>query len=120
MSAADFLQHHVKSGAYCEPCDPDFMPVIHMPAQSLICMDGFKVSVQASSTHYCTPRNNNGPYTCFELGYPNQPDDLITEYAEDTDSLMNTVYAYVPINVVVELLNKHGGVDLRVVEIEHD
>ena len=35
--------------------------------KNILCMDGFEFSVQASRDHYCTPRNDQGPYT---VGYP--------------------------------------------------
>ena len=46
----------------------------------------------------------------MELGYPSEPDELIKEYAEDWDDLTDTVYGYVPIEVVDKLLEKHGGI----------
>ena len=98
------LQAHVKSGrAY---------PGISMraPAKPLTCKDGFVVSVQASSAHYSSPRDDGGPYHCFELGYPSAADDLISEYAENAEKPTDTVYGYVPLAVVLALLEKHGGV----------
>lgn len=37
-------------------------------------------------------------------------DELINEYAEDDSDYTNTVYGYVPIEIVEELINKHGGI----------
>ena len=75
-----------------------------------VCNDGYSVSIQASSSHYCDPRRDDLPeYTEVELGYPNMADSLLTNYAEDPDDLCNTVYGYVPVEVVDELLAKHGG-----------
>lgn len=75
------------------------------------CNDGYSVSIQASSSHYCDPRRDNlTEYTEVELGYPNMADNLIADYAEDPDDLCNTVYGYVPIEAVDELLAKHGGI----------
>lgn len=75
-----------------------------------ICPDGLRVSIQASRTHYCTPRNNDGPYTHVELGYPNQtPPDYILEYAENDKTPCQTVYSYVPIELVDKWLQEHGG-----------
>ena len=51
--------------------------------KSVKCLDGFTVSVQASSFNYCDPRTDTGPYTSVELGYPSAADDLIMKYAED-------------------------------------
>lgn len=76
------------------------------------CADGYEVSVQASYGNYCSPRKSLedvSAYTEFELGFPNQPDDLINDYAE-TDEYTDTVYAYVPRKVVEALIEKHGGI----------
>lgn len=73
------------------------------------CVDGFSISVQASYLHYCTPRKNKAwPYREVELGYPSRLDELIDDYAEDPGST-KTVYGYVPIEVVNQLIDKHGG-----------
>lgn len=79
-------------------------------APPIRCADGFSVSVQASAFHYCRPRKNRGPYTHFELGFPSQEDDLIQEYAESPDIPTRTVYPCVPHDIVIALIEKHGGV----------
>ena len=77
----------------------------------VICADGFSISVQANEYTYCSPRiTYPGEYMEVELGYPSEPDELIEEYAEDWDDLTNTVYGYVPIEIVDKLLEKHGGI----------
>lgn len=77
----------------------------------VICADGFRVSIQAGYGLYSMPRNNleNGEYEAVELGFPSEPDELIKEYAECEDYTM-TVYGYVPIEVVEQLIEKHGGI----------
>lgn len=114
------LQAHVKSGKPTknlhypeEMLNSKFMnefAIVRNPARAILCADGFMVSIQASSSHYCSPRANDGPYSHFELGYPSEPDDLITEYAEDGERLTQTVYPMVPLQVVLDLVNRHGGV----------
>jgi len=77
---------------------------------AITCNDGFTVSVQASGFHYCTPRDNAGPYTCVELGYPSEtPIPEIMEYAEDPSNPTGTVYAHVPVELVKKLIDEHGG-----------
>lgn len=49
-------------------------------------------------------------YESVELGYPSMEDELINEYAEDDSDYTKTVYGYVPIEIVEELINKHGGI----------
>ena len=79
------------------------------PAQAITCADGFKVSVQAGYGIYCSPRDNVGDQNKFELGFPSEEDDLIQEYADEPNNPTETVYGYVPMSVVVALLEKHGG-----------
>jgi|TARA_R110001583_G_scaffold21333_5_gene81044 hypothetical protein len=74
-----------------------------------VCADGFSVSIQASETNYCSPRNNSGPYIMVELGYPSEKDPIILPYAEDSGDPTGTVYGYVPSAIVLECLDSHGG-----------
>ncbi len=74
------------------------------------CKDEFNVSIQASTRNYCDPRDNFGPYTTVELGFPSAADSLIMKYAEDSSNPTETVYGYVPVGIVKALLIKHGGV----------
>ena len=73
------------------------------------CADGFTVSVQAGRYIYSDPREDASYYNEVELGFPSCKDDLIMPYAEDPDIPIKTVYAYVPVEVVDELFEKHGG-----------
>ena len=77
----------------------------------LYCNDGYSISVQASEFHYCSPRLNGlQDYKSVELGYPSAEDELINEYAENALNYTDTVYGYVPIEVVEKLIEKHGGI----------
>jgi len=77
----------------------------------IVCADGFTISVQASSFHYCSPRTDSGPWGMVECGYPSaHPGEDFVEYAEDMDNPLETVYGYVPIDVVQDLIDKHGGI----------
>lgn len=77
----------------------------------IICKDGFSMSVQASYGHYCQPRINTTEYFEFEIGFPIEEESLILMYAENQDEPTNTVYGYVPEDIVNEVLEKHGGID---------
>jgi hypothetical protein len=80
-------------------------------SRKIRCADGYTVSVQANRLAYCSPRVDGAEvYTAFELGFPSAADDLLNEYAEDGTDPTGTVYGYVPAEVVLELLTKHGGV----------
>lgn len=85
--------------------------VSHWQFPKIHCVDGFTISMQCSEYHYSTPRNNTGPYTHVELGFPSaRPTEEIMEYVEDADDPTGTVYAYVPIELVVDMLVLHGGI----------
>lgn len=78
-------------------------------AKRIVCKDGFSLSVQATHGAYCSPRQNIGPWHEVEVGFPSAEPELIMEYAEEPDKPTNTVYAYVPIELVEELIELHGG-----------
>lgn len=85
---------------------------------SIVCNDGFTVSVQASNFHYCTPRDNVGPYIHVELGYPSaMPIPEIMEYCESPDKPLETVYGYVPVELVQKLIDEHGGEKCHTVNV---
>ena len=77
----------------------------------LYCQDGFCFSVQASVDHFCTPRADlqSGEYTHVEIGFPNQCEDSFLPFAENAKKPMATVYAYVPVKLVEDVIQKHGG-----------
>lgn len=88
--------------------------------KKIVCADGFSLSVQASGFHYCQPREDRGPYTSVEAGFPTGIDEALQEFAEnpeeglvaraDGSSVVETVYPYVPARVIAALLERHGGV----------
>lgn len=79
----------------------------------MVCMDGATVSVQASAVHYCNPRNDEGPYTTVEAGFPSiAPPDSWIEHAEDPDDLCGTVYGHLTAEHINEFINAHGGLDI--------
>ena len=77
------------------------------------CKDGFTISVQANDGAYCTPREDypSEPYTHVECGYPSQSPTTkaLREYAEGANDT-ETVYPYVPIEVVQAELDAHDGI----------
>lgn len=82
--------------------------------ERVVCADGFSVSVQAQQNMYNTPRCNIGPFTEVECGFPSSKDWMLERYAEDKnapieDGKVQTVYAYVPIEVVLAVIRRHGG-----------
>ena len=73
--------------------------------------DGFTMSVQAHDGAYCTPRMSGAPvYTHVEVGFPSQREDLLIQFAEEPDCPTQTVYGWVPVQTVTNVLAKHGGI----------
>ena len=105
MTVKDWLAKSIETNAYY-----DGIGEIQANRPRLYCNDGYSISVQASAFHYCSPRLNGlQDYKSVELGYPSAEDELINEYAEGMD-YTDTVYGYVPIEVVENLIEKHGGI----------
>ena len=78
--------------------------------EEVVCADGFTMSVQASETHYCSPRETGAEkYTAVEVGYPNPPEPLLMYLAEEPDRPTMTVYPFVPAQLVALVIAKHGG-----------
>jgi hypothetical protein len=77
----------------------------------LYCKSGFSMSVQASKTNYSSPRDNTGPYTAVEIGFPSAAEPLIIGYAEDQDNPTETIYGWVPAGLVKALIIKHNGIE---------
>ena len=78
----------------------------------LILADGASLSVQASEHSYSSPRDNKGPYTKVEVGFPSEkPPEAWKEYAEEWDDPTNTIYSYIPLTMVMLYIGAHGGID---------
>lgn len=80
----------------------------------ICCVDGTSLSVQAGCRYYSHPRSNFGPYTAVEVGFPSETPPLTwKEYAEEwEDDPTNTIYAYVPLELVSFFIAAHGGIDV--------
>jgi hypothetical protein len=77
----------------------------------VICADGYSVSVQVGDGLYSTPRKYGADYYSeVELGFPSAEDELINDYAEGGTDYTETVYPYVPVEIVDKLFEKHGGI----------
>ena len=82
-----------------------------MNREKIICADGFEMSVQASETHYCIPRESGAArYDAVEVGYPLPAEELLMPYCDEPDKPTETVYGYVPAATVSIILAKHGGI----------
>lgn len=102
--------------AAARPSDVEF------PDNSIVCVDGFKLSVIAGAGAYCSPRPSlhdgdvpvdfAGPFSQVEVGYPSERPEPWSEwerYCESPGSPTDTVYGYVPVKLVRALIESHGG-----------
>lgn len=79
----------------------------------MVCADGFSFSVQASDFHGCEPRSMTGPYTSVEVGCLSEPaDELLPFMMEEDVPPQDGIYQFVPVELVVQMINDHGGLVL--------
>jgi hypothetical protein len=70
----------------------------------ILCTDGTIISVQASSTHYCSPKSDAAyAYGSVEIliDYPNDPEGY---------NSIHKARSWVTPSEVLELINEHGGI----------
>jgi len=78
--------------------------------KNLTCNDGFQFSIQAGPSMYSHPQAVADNYESVEIGFPSADEPLLKEYAEDPNDLRDTVYGWVPVTRVNEVIEKHGGI----------
>lgn len=79
----------------------------------MVLQSGLRISVQASHLHYCEPSKDMGSYTeytAFEIGFPSEVIEDLLPYAYDPEDPTDTVYAYVPFEVIQKVIEDHGGI----------
>lgn len=92
-------------------------------APPIECADGFSVSVQGGYGLYSDPRSI-GPWTAVETGYPRLRGAQVAveewmdhaelpDYDQPPEGQIPDVYAYVPVELVVYVLNQHGGPSVK-------
>ena len=89
-------------------------PVIAGPGAYSIPKPELIPSIPANVYDGTADATYSGPYTHVEVGFPSQRPEPWREweaYAEEPDEPMNTVYPFVPIELVQGLVNTHGGED---------
>ena len=82
------------------------------PRNVIVCKDGFEMSVQGSYGHYCSPRENDSWYNSMEVGYPSSKEESIMEYAESKEDPTESVYGWVPCEVIQKIIDNHGGINI--------
>ncbi len=95
-----------------------FNPIQHIPNGSIFCdrprifcKNGFSMSVQGSSFHYCSPRETIDSYHAMEIGFPSRRVEKLKKYAEEPKRLTKTVYGWTPVKVIQEVIDDNGGID---------
>lgn len=86
---------------------PDSHRLLRHPR--ITCKDGFSLSVQVNQFAYCRPRNDHGPWDQCEVGFPSAEPELIMGFAGTPEDPTGTVYSYVPVELVEQLIELHGG-----------
>ena len=79
------------------------------------CKDGFSVSYQIGSTHYC--ESNNGyrvlgdTWKMVEFGFPSYKEELLEPHKEEEDEPLTNSVGMIPIEIAQQVIDKHGGID---------
>ena len=120
MKINEFIQRNLKVTYPAEEYSSmkDVLTRSRLP--HIVCEDGFSMSVQVGYSLYSTPKKVAKRYSAVEIGYPSEPEELIKEWAEwisfseedGEPDYTDTVYPYVPVKIVNQVLKKHGGIDL--------
>ena len=76
----------------------------------IVCGDGFSLSVQGGDYLYSLPRTNGWAFSAVEVGYPSEAEEELKRYADNLESFPDTIYGYVPIEIVRKIIDKHGGI----------
>lgn len=92
---------------------------------NLVCKDGFRISVQASTFHHCNPHRNleTGLYNSVEVLYfrenisakKSEDYELLCDTYDGDDSMDGIIFSYVPIDIIQKVVDMHGGIDVRYV-----
>ena len=114
----EFIKNNLKVNVLSEdPLMKHMMTSSRLP--HIVCEDGFTMSVQVGYSLYSEPKKVAKRYSKVEIGYPSDHEPLIEKWAEFTPfeddeepDYTDTVYPYVPVEVVDKVLKKHGGIDL--------
>ena len=118
MKINEFIKNNLKVTVLNDdPLMKHMMTSSRLP--HIVCEDGFTMSVQVGYSLYSEPKKVAKRYSKVEIGYPSDHEPLIEKWAEFTPfeddeepDYTDTVYPYVPVEVVDKVLKKHGGIDL--------
>ena len=119
MKINEFIKNNLKVTNLAKSSDPlmnHMLTSTRLP--QIVCSDGFKMSVQVGYSLYSEPKKVAKRYSKVEIGFPSERESLLEEYVElslfdeNFVDYTDTVYPYVPVKVVNQVLKKHGGIDL--------
>jgi len=80
---------------------------------SIVCKDGFKLSVQASAGHYCYPQKlcSFELYSEFEVMFLSDLNEVDIKLLQSHDyDDKRDIYEFVPRSLVEAVINNHGGI----------
>ena len=86
-------------------------PIGFTRRNAILCNDGETASIQASCANYSTPKKCGVDiYDNIEAGFPSvYPPQSWMKYCEDSTDPLNTVYPFMPAQLVWEFVQEHGG-----------
>lgn len=79
----------------------------------IICKNGFSMSVQGSAYHYCFPKSLQKYYDSMEIGFPTKRINKLLQYRDGSGNATESVYAYVPCELIETIIKKNGGIDIE-------
>jgi hypothetical protein len=106
MTNAERLQQHLSTGRSGDSWKT--VPLVR-------CKNGFTMSVQASPSHMCSPKSDVGPWTMVEVAFPSKRVMVLAPHREGyrgwrkRPPLTQSLYPYVPVDVVVQVIEANGG-----------
>lgn len=75
----------------------------------ITCKDGTALSVQASDAHYCSPKDDNGPWTSVEVWCIRAPSGRTVHPRSFGNGGRSDPYGWVPVEIVDKFIKRHGG-----------
>ena len=67
------------------------------------------MSIQGGENSYSNPRQFGTNFTEMEIGFPSEYEELIKDYT-NSEYYTDAVYPYVPVSLIIEVIEKHGGI----------
>ena len=73
------------------------------------CKDGTIVTIYASDRHYCSPKDNSGPYTHVEVTIGGTDPGPLHKHWDYSDA--DPTYCFVPLSTLRDFIDRHGGIE---------